>query len=488
MTRSDKRRRKRPAVKPQHNGYFTHTEAQEKTLDDALEHHQAGRLNEAERLYRGLLSTNPNHPMALHYLGLLAHQVGQYEPSIELISKAIAVMPDYVEAHCNLANTLVQLEQAEEAEESCLAAIALDPKAVSAHNHLAKALRMQGRLDDALESCQKALALNPDLADAHETMGTVYSEQGRLEEAVESYLKAISLNPNSASYHNNFGSALYMLGQYDKAVTHYQNAISLQPDYVMAHQNLANALRDAGRIDETIACLKTVLELKPDLTSAQHNLNALLGETTDNAPREYVEELFDQYANRFEDDLQNKLEYQIPSLLKKLLVDAGLAEGKYQKVVDLGCGTGLAGIEFRDIAETLTGIDLSAKMIRNAEKKGVYDQLLVDDLIQGMERVGSKVDLFISTDVFVYIGNLQDAFEAIKNNAAADALFVFSTEHIESDDGFVLQKSSRYAHSKAYIEKLAEQFGFEVLHFQQVDLRKEKTGWIDGAMYVLKCL
>lgn len=486
MSRGEKRRQQKAAAKTAQQGTYTHTPQEEQALDLAVHYHQAGQLPEAERIYRTVLATNPNHPMALHYLGLLAHQVGNNDLSVELFNKAIAVEPEYVEAHCNLANTLLQMGRAEEAETHCREAIAIEPDRVNAYNHLAKALRVLGHFDESIATSQKALALNPDQLDAYETLGSVLGNLGRYDETIETYQKAIVIHPDAALFHNNLGSALAMQGQPEQAVECYQKAIALQPDFVLAYQNLSNALRGLERNDEAIACLQKALEYAPDVSSLRHNLNALLGNTTDSAPKEYVEELFDPYATRFESDLTQKLQYKMPTVMKETLVKLGLAEGKFEHVVDLGCGTGLAGVAFRDVAKTLTGIDLSKNMVRQAEAKGVYDQLLVDDLVAGLERLDGEIDLFVCADVFIYVGNLQATFAAVRKSAAPNALFVLSTEHTDTTDTFVLQDTSRYAHAKAYIEALADEFGFTLEYFEQTDLRKEKSGWLAGGIYVLK--
>ena len=153
-------------------------------------------------------------------------------------------------------------------------------------------------------------------------------------------------------------------------------------------------------------------------------------------------------------------------------------------MIDLGCGTGLAGIEFRDIAETLTGIDLSPKMLGEAKAKNIYDKLYVDDIIDRLNSLNCKFDLFISSDVFVYIGNLRPIFQCIQKHSTKNFYFVFSTE-LSDQDGFNLQKTARYAHSNEYILSTAKHFGFQIKYFKEINLRYEKDDWVKGGIYVL---
>jgi len=499
---------------------FKQTPDEQQAISQAMDHHKAGRLREAVQIYQSILSTNPNHPMALHYLGLHAYQVGQDEVAIDLMKKAVALQPDYGVALGNLASTLVEMECAEEAIVYANQAIALNPNKANLHTHLGKAFTMLGQFEAAVNSCQIAVALDPMFDDAYAAMGAALGALGRTNEAITAYKKAIEIYQNEPRYHNDLGNILSQFGHLNEAIScfkkaifldpdtallynnlgsafhfkrklelaeeNYKKAILLYPEYEMAYQNLANVQRDLGRTDEAIATLRKLIKIAPDMITAQHNLKALLGETTDRAPKEYVEELFDQFANQFEHQLKDKLNYKAPTVLKQIMVDLGLADHAYNTVVDMGCGTGLSGLAFRDIATTLIGIDLSTNMVREAEKKEVYDQLTVDDLIGGLAAIKGDIDLFIACDVFVYIGNLHETFAAVKAHAAPGAVFAFSTEHTDQSDTFVLQDTSRYAHAKAYIDALASEFGFTMTHFSASNLRQDKEGWIQGGHYLLQ--
>ena len=269
------------------------------------------------------------------------------------------------------------------------------------------------------------------------------------------------------------------------AVSHYRKAIDINPDFAEAHSNLGNALEKLGKLNDAVASYKKAISIKPDFHSVRHYLNSLLGNTTTSAPREYIEESFNHFAERFENHLINCLAYEVPSLVKKALLSLGIIEGKLKNVIDLGCGTGLAGVEFRDIAESLIGIDLSENMICKAEKKNIYDELYVDDIIDKLESLERKFDLFISTDVFIYIGQLLPLFQCIKKHSKRNTLFVFSTEHADCDD-YILQKTGRFAHSKDYVLSIATKTEFKLEYFKKVNIRKEANNWIVGGIYVLR--
>ena len=330
----------------------------------------------------------------------------------------------------------------------------------------------------------KALAVKPDYAEAHINLGAVFKDLGEFDEAVASYHKALSIRPDYAQAHNNLGNAFKGLGQLDEAVASYRKALTIKPDYAGAHNNLGTALQELGKLDEAVASYRKALALKPDYAEAQHMFNSLTGNTTTAPPRGYVETLFDSYAGIFDDSLVRKLEYKTPFLMKEIIVGLDPARSKFEKAIDLGCGTGLCGIELRDISNDLTGIDLSKNMIAKAKERQVYDRLIVGDIVDILSVSTEKYDLFVSSDVFMYFGELTTIFNAVRNCCNEDALFMFSVES-QVDGQYSLLETGRYSHSENYILTRASD-GFKPIESQEVKLRKEKQSWVIGQIFVLQ--
>ena len=153
-------------------------------------------------------------------------------------------------------------------------------------------------------------------------------------------------------------------------------------------------------------------------------------------------------------------------------------------IIDLGCGTGLFGMEIKQFCGHLEGIDLSEKMLDEAKGKCVYNKLIKQDIITYLSNENLNFDYFIATDVFVYIGDLRDVFRLIKSRNKTGGKLAFSTEDYDGD-GFFLEQSGRYSHSKTYIESLCKNFGYELRHFETQPLRKDKTQFITGGLYLL---
>jgi len=452
-------------------------------------------------------------------MGVIAYQNRENDVALDFIKKALIIKPDYAEAHNNLGVIFKELKEIDEAITCYKIALTINNDYAEAHYNLGVVLKEIGKLDEAITSYKRALEHKPDYAEALYNLGNSLNECGELEEAIASYRETITIKPDYAEAHSNLGNVLKIIGKPNEAEFSYRKALAIRPDYAEAHSNLGAVLRELGRLNDAEESYKKALSIKPDfaethsnlghvlhalgkfneaaeslrkavgiepdLPGVQHRLNALLGITTDFAPRQYVEDIFNSYAKKFDNHLVNVLKYDAPIMLKKALLDLGLAQRKYKNVIDLGCGTGLSGLEFRDIAETLIGIDLSEEMVRKAEQKNIYDQLYVDDIVGRLEILKTQFSLFISSDVFAYIGDLLPLFSCIKRHSTQNSLLVFSTEHTDDGD-FILRNTARYAHSKDYILSIAKQQGFRLEFFTTCNLRYERDGWIIGGLFVLK--
>jgi predicted O-linked N-acetylglucosamine transferase (SPINDLY family) len=238
----------------------------------AIRHHQAGRLQAAEQIYRLILQAEPNHADALHLLGVAAHQVGKHEAAVEYIRRAIGLKGTEAEFHNNLGGAYCQLRRIPEAAACYRRALELNPGYVEAHYNLGNVLRDQGKLDDAAACWRRALELKPEFAEAHNNLGVALKGRGKLDEAVACYHRTVELKPDFAEAHNNLGVALGEQGKLDEAVACYRRALDLRPDYAEANNNLGNAWKDQGKLDEALACYRRALELKPDYAAAHSNL------------------------------------------------------------------------------------------------------------------------------------------------------------------------------------------------------------------------
>ncbi len=211
-------------------------------LELALAHHQAGRLQEAERLYGQILAVAPGHADCRHLLGVLATQTGRSDLAVRLITEAIALEGTIAAYHNNLGNALLELGRLEQAAGAYRRALALQPDYAGARYNLASLLQAQGRSEEALSQFELALAAWPDRADCHNNCGAALLELGRFTEAALRFERALMLDSGHAEARNNLGKTCQELGRLIEAEAHYRHALALRPDYSAAHSNLLMTL------------------------------------------------------------------------------------------------------------------------------------------------------------------------------------------------------------------------------------------------------
>jgi predicted TPR repeat methyltransferase len=478
---------------------------------------QRGNAQAAVDLIGHALKIDRRNPAAHNNHGNALRALGRHKEALASFDRALALRPDYAEALVNRGNALRDLGRTAQALASYDKAIAVHPSNVEALNNRGNALRELKRPQEALASFDRSLALRPDNPEVLSNRGNTLCDLGRHEEAIASFERALTLKPDYAQAHYNRGNALRDLGRYDAALASYDRALELQADYAEAHNNRGVALRALGRLEEALAAFDRVLVLRPDhadaLENRGHVLNimkrpneavasfeaaraaggdrdliayylAALGAAPQppTPPRSYVEDLFDQYATRFDERLLS-LNYDVPRQLFEAAVDLH-PEGA-RDIADLGCGTGMCGQFFRPVARTLVGVDLSANMIEQSRVRGVYDRLVKGDVTEFLRANPDAFDLVIAADVFIYVGDVDAVFGATWGALRPGGQFAFSVEALDGD-GFVLLPSRRYAHSLGYVRALAVKYEFTEKSALPIAVRQQEGRDLPGFIVVLE--
>lgn len=232
-------------------------------IDTAVAHHEAGRLADAEAIYRDVLADDPDDPEALNLLGLILQDRGEVAESVGMISRAVAIDPGYAEAHVNLSRGQRALRQAEAAAASAGAAITLAPELAEAHVALGRALLDLGRPDDAIAPCRKAVAMAPDVPDGQVTLGLALQRTGDAKGAETALRKALEAKPQDVATWRALGVALGEQERHDEATATFQHVLSLAPDEAQNRAAYAVALGKAQRIREAADACTSALALAP---------------------------------------------------------------------------------------------------------------------------------------------------------------------------------------------------------------------------------
>jgi tetratricopeptide (TPR) repeat protein len=243
-----------------------------------LQQHQRGALDQAARLYRNVLASQPDHADALHLLGVVAYQQGDYVRAADWIGRAIARNGRVAAYHANLAEVYRALGQLDRAIGSCRAALLLDPRYAEAANNLGLALLQQGQFAAAADHFQAALRLKPEFALACNNLGNALRLQNDLAGALAHFRQAVQLDPNLVEAQSNLGQMLLEHRQLPEALIHCREAVRLRPTFAEAHGNLGNVLRELGRLAEAKDCYAEALRLNPNLAMLHNNMGQALQE------------------------------------------------------------------------------------------------------------------------------------------------------------------------------------------------------------------
>lgn len=441
----------------------THGAPSRQEIDTLVSLFNQQRFIEAELLARSMTEKFPHNWIGWNVLGMVFNLMGRSADALAPLQNAAALSPGNEEVHFNLGITLQNLD----------------------------------RLDEAEVSYRRALQIKPNYAEVHINLGNAIKKLGRLDEAEASYRQTLQFKPDYAEVHGNLGNTLKEMGRLDEAEASYRRALQLKPDYAEVHVNLSIILMEMRRLAEAEASCRRALEIKPDHAMAQHMIASLTGENTERAPSQYVENLFDGYADMFDTHLQQALKYEIPEKLLALVTRCSISPAEKWDVLDLGCGTGLVGSAIAPFTRQLVGVDLSAKMLTKAHARNIYQRLEHLDLLTMMRgEKAASYDVIIAADVFVYLGRLDEIISEIRRLLRPDGIFAFSIEALEvsPNDGvgqstqreYQLENTGRYSHSLNYMSRLASANGFVAHGMEAVQIRMESGKPINGHLMLWK--
>jgi tetratricopeptide (TPR) repeat protein len=241
-------------------------------LQKGLEHHQSGRLPEAESIYLSILKEQPQNPDALHLMGVMAHQVGKNEIAIELFEKAIRANPNEPDFYNNSGEAFRALKKYDQAIACYKQALEINPGFAGAYNNFGNVLKEMGKLQESIERYQQAIVVAPDFPIPYNNLGIVLKDLGRHSEAITRYEQALSLLPDYAEAYSNLGNVYLDLEREEDAIIHYKKALAIMPSYAEAHSNLGNALRSLGQQTEAIKHYEQAITLRPDFAMAEYNM------------------------------------------------------------------------------------------------------------------------------------------------------------------------------------------------------------------------
>jgi predicted TPR repeat methyltransferase len=329
-------------------------------------------------------------------------------------------------------------------------------------------------LAPAAAAFERVLASVPNHVQARFKLGNVRKGQSNWEAAEFHYIEVLRREAGHAETLNNLGTVYDVRGRHSEAEACYCKAIACKPTLSEPYTNLGRLLQAQGRSSEAAEVYRRAIA--QGLTSGlfEHLLDAVSGAWSAKAPPGYVRGTFDGFADQFDQHLIEELEYRVPEQL------VALAREHFREhrpnTLDLGCGTGLVGAALAGNSASLVGVDLSSRMLEAAHRRGCYDELHCAEIEAWLAHAQREsFDLVIAADVLIYIGDLAALFGGVARILRAAGGFAFSVESCD-DTAWRLLASGRYAHSAAYLDRLAAEQGFVVAQRVPSVIRRGSQG------------
>jgi predicted TPR repeat methyltransferase len=451
-------------------------------------------LARARHCYAQLLGLT-NNPAALapaqFSLGVIEQRSGHPQTAIELYSLALAADRRNPQLTLQLGLAHFALAKMDEAERCYRAAIRLEPRLAHAHYNLGVLLQQRRDLAGACRAFAAALVHQPRFLEALNNLGNVLMALREFPRAEKCYRDAIAINEKFFHAHHGLGVLLIEVNRRNEALITLRAALKCNPANLDVWLELAECERQTGDLDTAKKTVDAVLAQNPYHTVANFRRALYAGEQVESIPPEFVTRMYANMSATFDEHLVNRLGYRTPALIKTALEpwlnQFSASHAAKPRVIDLGCGTGLFGVEIRASATHLIGVDLSIDMLDAARARGIYDELIESDVTSFLNEFRDSIDLITATDVLIYVGGLEPLFAAVARRLAAGGAFAFSIETPDDlPDGFRIQATGRFAHSTHYVETLAATNSLRVIARETTIIRTEAAEPVKGYLFVLR--
>jgi len=509
---------------------------------------QAGRATHAIPLLETAVAQRPDDPAFHHNLAMAHLAAGQATQAIAAFEQSLKLVPDRAETLVAWGLAYLARARPGDADAAAFAfrqagLAGLD--SAELHQYAGIAQLAANRPGESVAEFLSALEKNPHDPDSWHHLALAHRQQGDILQVRKCLNKALEIDPTLARAWYALATLDFEAGNFDIAAGLFKRAIKAKNDYPAAHQGLARALEMAGRKDEAVAAYSRALRASRTKPATPTTATAPSRSSSDEAddlissilsgappaprpatrtspltqaiagledriaspravefhhalaanadvfspaqiPTTPLKNLFDKYAETFDDHLRNKLQYGVPELIAQAVASVRYEDDPPYDILDLGCGTGLCGQILRPIAKSLAGVDLSPAMIEKAKERRIYDRLGVGELVATLNDNPNAFDLLTAGDVFLYLGDLTPVLQAALVALRPGGLLVFSVEAGTGERYHLQKKTLRYTHSETYLHHVAAIHGFVEESFTPVTLRMEADKPVAGYVVVLR--
>ncbi len=449
---------------------------------------------EASAAFRSALALAPDDAVLWTNYGVALDQDNQPAAAAECLERSLELARQQPDSWLLLGMVRTKLGDLPGAEASYRIALELSPDSSVTHQLLGLLKQQQRDHTAAIAHFVACIAAGGATPGVWANLGKLYYQAGLVTEARAAYERASSSEPSNLLYRQMARKTRCLAealseSSLDDAIAAFQRSFAPPEPYLEKElQDLLNSsfsfLSGFGHAIAATRIGKKQIELWPASPSLSYLLKAVAGDpAVDRSAPEYVVAHFDDFAEGFDAQLVGALGYDIPEKICAA-VRAVMGDTRLDATLDAGCGTGLCGPLLRPFTRTLSGVDLSPKMLEQATKRGVYDALACQELTAFLSRESASFDLIVAADVLVYFGDLASLFGAAASALKPGGLFACSTEW-QAGAGYRVQPSGRFAHAPAYVLATAEP-GFSQVACIETTIRMEATKRLVGNVFVFR--
>jgi predicted TPR repeat methyltransferase len=452
-----------------------------------------GRHREALASFDAALALRPGFVGALSNRGTALLGLNAFDEALAGFDAVFAIDPEHAVSWSNRGNALLAMRRFEEAVASYDRALAIRPDFPEARDNRTYALGViafqNGQFEEAQRILDEAVRLNPSLLDGLCIRGIALMRLGRREEALACFDRALAAKPDFVEALTNRATALLELKRFDEALAGFDAALGIDPRHAVAWNNRGNTQTALKQFQDAIASYDRALAIQPDFPEARDNrATALfaLGRLS-RCPPAYMRALFDDYSSYYDASMVGALGYRGHLHLRNLAERVLPRLTPPWRILDLGCGTGLVGTAFADLAQggRLDGVDLSPRMIEAARARGIYDELILGDLEIFLTTLGTGYDLILAADTMVYFGDLAPTFAGVVQQLQPGGFYLFAVE-AKAGQGWEQTPLNRFRHSEDYLRTQAARAGLTFVDIMECLLRREQNEPVNGLAVALQ--
>ncbi|MFI5336733.1 MAG: methyltransferase [Opitutales bacterium] len=464
---------------------------------------------------------------ALAHWGMTHVQARQLPLAVSAFRAAAALAPMDPGAWANYGVALDMTRSLPDASASLERSLFLSPRQPAIWLQLGLVRKKSGERAGAEAAYRTALEQEPANAVAWQCLGLLKEEQADFPGAIDCYAACIERGGGGPAISANLGKLCYRLGRFVEAQQAYAEAVRGEPgnagfQLMFRKLTFIRTVLEGGAVETAIAGFRAShpewneaaqkefrevfdlafgaltgfghgeaarmvgrkhVELWPGVATMQYLLEALEGRPADRSPTAYIVEHFDRFAESFDSQLVGTLGYDLPGKIGGVVKQL-LGGSRIEQTLDAGCGTGLCGPLLRPFTDRLTGVDLSPRMLAQAEKRWAYDSLVCDDLLGFLGRSVPAYDLIVAADVLIYFGDLGVVLRNAARATRPGGWLIFSTE-TNTGPGYRLQPMGRFVHATDYVTQAAGP-DFVLHSCTQTTLRQEGTSRVPGQLFVFR--